>query len=1155
MLKTLILLLCGNSTNLVASFDKWQLERRCQFEKLAAPEKATEVALGVGYSEYHDKLDWYLEGNGVERAGKLRDLLSALEKRENRPRNWDLLENLIRTLKSTRKVPISWEEFDVMHEIAKSDEDWKRILDVLFYSGRYLARLEGKEIQRKAASANVARFIELLSRLDGLKPSKQGNDYIFESLLDRVITYASEPEKDAIAHAIAARIKTHGPKEALRIWNAVNGAKHVEPGKTDQFIAENPIVSAALAIPSKHVLDSMTTEVSGLIVLEIEKRRREITDAMLFESLNKVYKMDIWCEGLGNWISAIIKDPLYPNRFRDREDFFEVSKRRFKSIFGFGSKKLYNETLRRLQSGELQFKDLAYQFKINLLMNPEYRSDELDGAMNPEYRSDELDGASAELIAAMLAADKIPKNKQMKMIGLMIDLQEGEEAAPALRKLAFGDRMHLLRNHGRSWDVAFWEPKTLANFGISAQDATELLLIKLAREDSAQAAEMLAEVQEAFSPSEAPPQTRAALAFYPNGNIASQINGDAAATKARILAAVDRGDLILNRQNAERLLSFTHRADLARQLIRALHRNHNGENSPTDGPTVIAKHVGLDPKNLLSSQFSQHQRLAEDFAQVTLDIQERLSSPLFLGLKLDPSLFQSRNFEQLNRTLDSLRAHVLFKTSISNDTNLPDKLVAGFLGQMKKRETTLGPEQIKALDDKITEATNRSYRNMSDLMQVDLKENDFKSLREAYGDFVPIQVLIGRFAAKPHWAEELPVLGKVFRHMLDNDFLAYKYRGKGGEERLARAQMQPLPEGPRRDAWVKEHAEVGVWRKDAAAASAEIRVKPIQDNVRRLIHHVGTPASVDRETQRAIVELVASARQSMAKSLDDLRRATGQLNPESADQVIFAALTKQIEETTDLRQAHQVARRLVELFDRRVPFTINLSSEARKNVEDLSKGARSLHELDGEAVVITTTFSDPRMLLKIGSLASDQSCQNYRTGSQIQTLLGYVIDANVKGIYSTVLKPHEFKSRNDYEVVRNAIDSGVSVKAEVDGRDLSVKFSWIDPDGAHREYQSLAQSRGFRRHVMKLGNTVKNPDRAGIFLEPAYRSYTPAEAVIQNQVNTLTQRIAREAGSQLGEMIQTVPSRNPGNVYTDLGVEIVPMKNTDPRDKTNDYGD
>lgn len=220
-----------------------------------------------------------------------------------------------------------------------------------------------------------------------------------------------------------------------------------------------------------------------------------------------------------------------------------------------------------------------------------------------------------------------------------------------------------------------------------------------------------------------------------------------------------------------------------------------------------------------------------------------------------------------------------------------------------------------------------------------------------------------------------------------------------------------------------------------------------------------------------------------------------------------------------------------------------------ETIADLSTTVATLspQKKGAPAVIFTTTFDNPKMLVTIGDLVDTSSCQNYKTGSYIQTLLGYVIDAGVKGLVSYVLKPGHFAQLQEYSSLTEALKAradgaAVDVKGGLEADKGIVHLRISRPGQKDLDMKTLPLSKAQLRVVVKLGQVSNG--QPGLFIERPYEQTHSARPVMMNHVQQIGNEIAEAIDGVFGQEITIPESRNVGGVYSDAsgGVQTYSYK-------------
>ena len=232
----------------------------------------------------------------------------------------------------------------------------------------------------------------------------------------------------------------------------------------------------------------------------------------------------------------------------------------------------------------------------------------------------------------------------------------------------------------------------------------------------------------------------------------------------------------------------------------------------------------------------------------------------------------------------------------------------------------------------------------------------------------------------------------------------------------------------------------------------------------------------------------------------------------------------------DYRTAARLAQALLanypELADQ------DIASQLRDDFKSVERSATlPTSSMSKSGLIFTAFASDPKFLLTIGDLVDTSTCQNYRTGTVIQTLLGYVIDANVKAVASFHLTSANFKTVKDYEEVFQAQRSGLAPGLSWNGNKRVVYFTMAD--GRQIETQPLGHA--FLRQMVKVGSVeAENDDVApALFMEREYLQIHPALERMRQNHRAIYDAVSRDIGAVNEGTVTISASRNPGGHYSD----------------------
>lgn len=187
-------------------------------------------------------------------------------------------------------------------------------------------------------------------------------------------------------------------------------------------------------------------------------------------------------------------------------------------------------------------------------------------------------------------------------------------------------------------------------------------------------------------------------------------------------------------------------------------------------------------------------------------------------------------------------------------------------------------------------------------------------------------------------------------------------------------------------------------------------------------------------------------------------------------------------------------------------------------------------------LIASVKTSDPKLLLTVGDIVPTSSCQNYRTGTHIEALPGYVVDANVQALVSYELNQNSFEVK-DFQVLRGWLKTGKISDFKIDFDGDQNQFV-ISNNGQIVKSRKLP--RAYLRNIIKVGRT--HLDEPIFFLEKSYLQNHPNIEQMKKQhqeiLNSLNGRVFSAESD-----ITVVRSRNPKGQYSDFHLDS--MSNND----------
>ncbi|GEM_PF-2674594 len=516
---------------------------------------------------------------------------------------------------------------------------------------------------------------------------------------------------------------------------------------------------------------------------------------------------------------------------------------------------------------------------------------------------------------------------------------------------------------------------------------------------------------------------------------------------------------------------------------------------------LLAQLIGLDPALLENRSISS--RALGDFYEYTLHLQQGFVLPAFEGLRFSQDLFKDK---KLTALLELMHSFSLVK-GILGPQAFQDWQLA--LREIRRGEESIHPSHIKSIQERAEQWFLAKFQQVFQIKGRKISMQEIHDLGSKWANLDVFYTLIARFTGNANWREEVPLLGRVVEAVLAGRFEEAKYEGlQGDEEDLEKAKAQTaMLDDAGKAAWREEVQTIGIFNtREAASAKSRDQLwrnsKPLIAQTLGHVRELDAKAKLEREK----IDSIKGEIQKEPKTPTVLKFKKA---PEPLRQALFELLAEAGNEK-DYQQILGLIRANRSLL------------KLNTQVEDDFKALDAAMKYEGsgnEAIVFTTTTDDPKLLLMTGDLVNTSSCQNYKTGTHIETLLAYVMDAGVKLVLSYALQAKDFKSPKDYERAKALIKAGAKVEFVAAAQQLKIGDIVIDLPKA------------YKRRVIKLGSTPKG--KAGLSMEPEYKQNHFAEGEMGRQMGEVFLKLAQKIHAHTDKTIRIPPSRNPGGIYSD----------------------
>ncbi len=539
-------------------------------------------------------------------------------------------------------------------------------------------------------------------------------------------------------------------------------------------------------------------------------------------------------------------------------------------------------------------------------------------------------------------------------------------------------------------------------------------------------------------------------------------------------------------------------------------------------PAQLQHAIGLNPAQFSRYILSEATGLNTDF------LEGRTPSPNFLGDLYELSIRISGGFPFLK---------ALAPLHFSNDlmANRTDaQQILEFLHRVNRLKSVYGthasdmwPNVLDMIPSEITPQNIRGLIATLDQTFLTLFRKNFKiaegapitvrdieALESQWGDLDVFYTLASRYHGSSNWRDELPLFGKVTQATLSGKFLDAKYNGFAGDAEdisAAKKQTAMLKTAAARTGWRANYARTDIYR---SGGNTPIETPETLLGKSKTLLHDQVMGHIFYRPEDAIQDLEYRHAVDVIKSALAVKAKPETINAHKANlPALTRALFEFLDEATDLKH-YQERLSLI----RGNLGTLRLPQQIDADLRALDAATRYAEKVD-DAIIFTTTTDDPKLLMMVGDLVDTSSCQSFRSGSHIETLLGYVVDANVKAMLSYALKAKDFKTPQDYARAKALIASGVQPEFIAAKQQLKIGDMVVQLPKA------------YRRHIVKLGATPNGG--AGLFMERAYFQNHPAEALMQQQIAAVRDQLAKATGAVTNKPLNIPASRNPGGVYSD----------------------
>ncbi len=503
-----------------------------------------------------------------------------------------------------------------------------------------------------------------------------------------------------------------------------------------------------------------------------------------------------------------------------------------------------------------------------------------------------------------------------------------------------------------------------------------------------------------------------------------------------------------------------------------------------------------------------------DFFEIILELQSKYLVPFFSRINLDKSLFSSSNFKTIIafinvcNYLTQIRWSKAYYVYDSFINDIWDNLSISIVDSRLNIDVNNIQLIIDFIQDKFEKELTKLLESA---LNQDFDIKDFHKIHQVrWSDRQAFIALVARYSWKKDWNGAIPILLKIMNHVLNWSFEEYKYFG---EDCLVDKELLF------KQIWFLSNSDIcerkkNSYRIDLIRHESELPLR--YDDFVNSINSIWKKILIDdKYNKQDIWDILKFNDKELSKNLKIAYNNKNHMLLHCLDAVLdINANWFNIEDTK------KVIWKIKSLKD-----LLLTDIEVKKQLDILSDKLRLKNSKN--EVLFTTFFDDPRLMLSISNLMRVSSCFNYNNWVEIQALMSYVIDSNVKWLASFLIGASSFSSFSEFQLFCDIINS-----------DSSKFMLFFDQSNRQLSFQSdrinfnIKLDDIFFKAFVKIWQT-KDWD-IGMKLEtPSLQNHKMIDAII-NKAMDLYQEKACAIWVHQDQSIRIPQSRSPLWSYSDL---------------------
>jgi len=555
---------------------------------------------------------------------------------------------------------------------------------------------------------------------------------------------------------------------------------------------------------------------------------------------------------------------------------------------------------------------------------------------------------------------------------------------------------------------------------------------------------------------------------------------------------------------------------------------------------IFFQKIWLNPKLFINKKFSE--RSIQDFYTICIRIYKNIWKEFFESLDIENNLTDDRKLTKLHWFFRNLEELIyITKAKEKSDFNIqniiqtlkliqenvdistlkksPHNVIEWFVNLVNcwAIKTKISSENLEKIMDNLDLLYFKGFTSLFNLKNKKISREDIKKLECKWWDLEVFFTLISRFYWEETWLKEIPVFSNVVDSVLSNNFANYKYYWDCTDKSdIRRSEYQLTSLSPEEiEYWKQNPYTLKLFnsKKEVNLSDNELLKSAQWEYIEQLLRQKHLDL-IDKWLSEEIWDYSITffdPKEVILVSNKTSKEAIKELSWKSKKekQNLYLKILLTLLKVTENKNLFEKSLKNLKWLE--------LSKNIRTDLDSIHSKLKPIWKWE-ESIIFTTIFDDPKLLLQIWNLVDASSCQDYKIGGYIQSLLWYVVDANVKWVlWFAIDRKHLWWDNKKYEKLKQLIkDWNYRLDFNAPKRVLKIDDIEIEL------WQAVA------RRIVKLGNDKK------VFLErPYYQNHFARDEILQNIERLVGNFVKTFNGEVVKKGITIEWTRNPWWVYSD----------------------